>query len=56
MDSRALLDALERRKPPLLGIEPRFLGRRPGKYSRADRRVSFAKGTFGRGCQIVLFV
>jgi len=29
---------------------------RAGKCSRTDIRISFAKGKFGRGCQIVLFI
>jgi len=52
MDTRAVLGVLERRKRPVLGIDPRFLGRRAGKCIRTDRRISFAKGKFGRGCQV----
>jgi len=56
MDPRVVLDALESRKRPVLRIEPRFLGRRAGKCSLINRRISFAKGTFGLDCQIVLFI
>jgi hypothetical protein len=53
---QTVLDAWERRKRPVLGTEPRFPCHRAGKYSRTNRRVSLAKGKFGLGCQIVLFI